>query len=109
METLRWVLLIGTEIIFWCGLVAFFVLRYAFNRPDLSRYVIGFVIVEHVALLTFGIVDYLLTNRWDTYQTIIAFILIYMLIWGKKDIRKLDAWIAHKVVPAWRTVRRSRD
>lgn len=97
METLRWVLLIGTEIVFWGGLVAFFVLRYAFDRPDLSRYVIGFVIAEHVALLTFGVVDYLRTGRWESYQTIIVVILVYMLVWGRKDLGKLDAWIARRV------------
>jgi hypothetical protein len=49
VNTLRWVLLGGTEVIFWSGLIAFFALRYGLRRPDLSRLVLVFVIGEHVA------------------------------------------------------------
>lgn len=97
VESLRWVLLIGTEIVFWGGLAAFFTIRYVADRPDQSRYVIGFVIVEHVALLVFGVVDYLRTGRWESYQTIIAVVLGYMLIWGRSDLAKLDGWIGRRV------------
>ena len=54
MNTLRWALLLGTEVIFWSGLITFFALRYGLKRPDLSRGVLVFVIGEHVALLAFG-------------------------------------------------------
>jgi hypothetical protein len=73
--SLRWMLLIATEVIFWTGLAAFFALRYGLKRPDLSRWVVVFVVAEHVALLVFGVVDFLRTGRWDTYQTLIAGIL----------------------------------
>jgi hypothetical protein len=95
--SLRWVLLIATEVIFWTGLIAFFALRYGLKRPDLSRLVIVFVVAEHVALLLYGIVDFLITGRWDTYQSIIAGILGYMLIFGRKDLNRLDGWVARRV------------
>jgi hypothetical protein len=95
--SLRWVLLIATEVIFWTGLIAFFALRYGLKRPDLSRLVIVFVVAEHVALLLYGIVDFLITGRWDTYQSIIAGILGYMLIFGRKDLIRLDGWVARRV------------
>jgi hypothetical protein len=95
--SLRWVLLIATEVIFWTGLVAFFTLRYGLKRPDLSRLVIVFVVAEHVALLLYGLIDFLLTRRWDTYQSIIAGILTYMLIFGRKDLARLDGWVARRV------------
>jgi hypothetical protein len=97
LDTLRWVLLIATEVIFWSGLVAFFALRYGLKRPDLSRVVLIFVIAEHVALLAFGMVDFLRTGTWSAYQSIIATILIYMLIWGRKDLVRLDGWVARRV------------
>lgn len=97
MNTLRWVLLIATEVIFWTGLVAFFALRYGLKRPDLSRLVMIFVIGEHVALFLFGVVDFIRTRTWDLYQGIIVGILVYALIWGRKDLNRLDGWVARRV------------
>ena len=97
MSTLRWVLLGATEVIFWVGLIAFFTLRYRLNRPDLSRLVLIFVIAEHVALFVFGVVDFIRTGTWDLYQTIIVGILAYALIWGRKDLNRLDGWVARRV------------
>lgn len=67
--------------IFWAGLVSFFALRYGLKRPDLSRFVIIFCHREHIALLVFGVVDFIRTGTWSLYQTIIASILAYVLIW----------------------------
>ena len=86
-----------TELIFWTGLIAFFALRYGLKRPDLSRLVLVLVIAEHVALLVFGVVDFLRTGTWSVYQSIIAGILTYMLIWGKRDLNRLDGWVARRV------------
>ena len=97
MSTLRWVLLVGTEVIFWSGLISFFALRYGLKRPDLSRLVLVLVIGEHVALLAFGVVDFMRTGTWSLYQTIIASILAYMLIWGRRDLDRLDRWVARRV------------
>jgi hypothetical protein len=97
MDTLRWVLLGATEVIFWTGLASFFAHRYWLKRPDLSRYVIIFVIAEHVALLLFGVYDLIRTGTWSAYEGIIAGILIYMLVWGRKDLLRLDGWVARQV------------
>jgi hypothetical protein len=97
MNTLRWVLLVGTEVIFWSGLITFFALRYWLNRPDLSRLVLVFVIGEHVALLLFGVVDFARTGTWSLYQSIIVSILVYMIIWGRRDLERLDGWVARRV------------
>jgi hypothetical protein len=91
------VLLGVTELIFWTGLIAFFALRYGLKRPDLSRLVLVLVIAEHVALLVFGVVDFLRTGTWSVYESIIAGILTYMLIWGKRDLNRLDGWVARRV------------
>jgi hypothetical protein len=97
LNTLRWALLGATEVIFWSGLITFFALRYGLKRPDLGRLVLLFVIGEHIALLVFGVVDFIRTGTWDAYQTLIAGILVYMLIWGRKDLDKLDGWVARRV------------
>jgi len=97
VNTLRWALLGATELIFWSGLIAFFALRYRFNRPDLSRFVLIFVIAEHVALFVFGVVDFMLTRTWSVYQSVIAGILAYMFIWGRKDLDRLDGWVARRM------------
>src|SRR3982074_1306105 len=97
MNTLRWALLIGTEVIFWSGLIAFFALRYGLKRPDLRRLVLIFVVGEHVDLLVFGVVDFARTGTWSVYQTVIVSILAYVLIWGRRDLDKLDGWVARRV------------
>jgi TctA family transporter len=97
MNSLRWALLGATEVIFWSGLVAFFALRYGLKRPQLSYVVLAFVIAEHVALLVFGLVDFARTGTWSLYQTVIAGILGYMLIWGRMDLNRLDGWVAQRV------------
>ena len=106
MNTLRWALLLGTEVIFWSGLVAFFGLRYGLKRPDLSRLVLLLIIGEHLALLIYGVVDFMRTGAWSVYQTTIAAILAYMLIWGRKDLDRLDGWVARRV-ERWQTRRGS--
>ena len=97
MNTLRWILLLGTEVIFWAGLISFFALRFGLKRPDLSRLVLFFVVGEHIALLAFGVIDFMRTETWSLYQSIIAGILGYMLIWGRKDLDRLDRWVARRV------------
>src|ERR1700687_993332 len=97
MSTLRWAPLGAPEVIFWVGLIAFFPLRYRLNRPDLSRLVLIFVIAEHVALFVFGVVDFIRTRTWDLYQGIIVGILLYAMIWGRKDLKRLDGWVALRV------------
>src|SRR3982074_1911480 len=108
MNTLRWALLLGTEVVFWLGLITFFALRYGLKRPDLSRLVLVFVIGEHVALLLFGIVDFFGTRTWGIYQSMIAGILTYMLIWGRKDLARLDGWVARRV-QRWQSGREQRS
>jgi hypothetical protein len=98
MNTLRWVFLGATEVVFWTGLIAFFALRYGLKRPDLGRLVLIFVIAEHVALLAFGMFDLISTRTWSVYEGVIAGILGYMMIWGKKDLNRLDGWVARRVL-----------
>lgn len=105
MNTLRWVLLAATEVIFWSGLITFFALRYVWKRPDLSRVVLFLVIGEHIALLLFGVIDFVRTGTWSVYQSIIVGILVYMVIWGRKDLAKLDRWVA-RLVDRWQSRRR---
>src|ERR1700682_1303340 len=104
MGTLRWVRLRAPEVIFWLGLIGFFTLRYRLNRPDLSRLVLIFVIAAHVALFVFGVVDFIRAGTWALAQTIIVGILAYALIWGRRDLNRLDGWVAKRVL-GWQSKR----
>jgi hypothetical protein len=75
------------------------------KRPDLGRLVLIFVIAEHVALLGFGVYDLLRTGTWSVYQGVIVAILCYMLIWGRRDLERLDRWVARRV-QLWQSRRR---
>ncbi len=81
----------------WSGLIGFFALRYGLKRPDVSRPVLVLVVAEHIALLAFGVVDFVRTGTWSLYETAIAGVLTYMLIWGRKDLDRLDGWVGRRV------------
>ena len=44
-----------------------------------------------------GVWDYAATGQVSTYTMFIVALLAYGLIWGKRDLRRLDAWMARKV------------
>jgi hypothetical protein len=97
----RWTFLIGAEIIFWCSIIGFFVLRYMFQLKKAS-FIAGIVVlVNELFILTLGVIDYVETGTISQFQIIIVIILLYMIFYGKKDLRKLDFFIQRQVAK-WR-------
>jgi hypothetical protein len=96
----KWILAIGLEAGFWIMLAAFLILRYRYGMEGVTRlFVIG-VVVDTAGLLGLGVWDYLSTGNVSTYTLFIAALLVYALVWGKKDLKRLDAWMARKLAPA---------
>ncbi|WP_369901869.1 hypothetical protein [Bacillus manliponensis] len=97
----RWAFLIGAEIIFWCSVMSFFLLRYMFKLKKAS-FIAGIVLLlNEIFILSLGIIDYLETGKFSQFQIIIVIILLYAIFYGKKDLRKLDFFI-QKQVAKWR-------
>ncbi|MFJ8530538.1 hypothetical protein [Bacillus sp. NPDC094106] len=97
----RWYFLIGAEIVFWTSAIGFFVLRYGF-RLQKASFIAGIVLLlNEVFILALGAIDYYHTGQFSNFQIITVIILLYALLYGKKDLKKLDIWV-QKLVARWR-------
>jgi hypothetical protein len=96
---LKWILALGLEAGFWLMLAGFLLLRYRYGMESVTRlFVIG-VVVDTLGLLALGVWDYASTGNVSSYTLFIFALLVYALVWGKKDLRRLDAWMAARFTP----------
>ena len=96
---IKWILAIALEAGFWIMLAAFLVLRYRFGLEGITRlFAIG-VVLDTAGILALGVWDFASTGEVSGYTLFIAALLFYALTWGKKDLKRLDAWMARKIRP----------
>jgi hypothetical protein len=96
---LKWALAIGFEAAFWLMLAAFLVLRYRFGLEGVTRlFVIG-VVIDTAGIIGLGVWDLVATGTVSGYTVFIAALIGYSLTFGKKDMRKLDRWMAATLRP----------
>jgi hypothetical protein len=96
---LKWILAIGLEAAFWIMLAAFLVLRYRYGMEGITRlFVIG-VVIDTAGLVGLGVWDFATTGRVSAYTIFIGALLLYALTAGKKDMKRLDAWMARRLAP----------
>jgi hypothetical protein len=96
---LKWALAIGFEAAFWLMLAAFLVLRYRFGLEGVTRlFVIG-VVIDTAGIVGLGVWDLVATGAVSGYTLFIAALIGYSLTYGKKDMRKLDRWMAETLRP----------
>jgi hypothetical protein len=99
---LKWILAIALEAGFWLMLGAFLVLRYRYGLESVTRlFVIG-VVLDTAGLLALGVWDFATTGNVNAYTLFIAGLLAYALTLGKRDLARLDAWMARKISPRGR-------
>lgn len=90
-------LAIGLEAGFWTMLAAFLLIRYRFGVESITRWFVIGVVIDTAGIAALGVWDYAATGQVSTYTMFIVALLAYGLIWGKQDLRRLDAWMARKV------------
>jgi drug/metabolite transporter (DMT)-like permease len=93
---LKWALAIGFEAAFWLMLAAFLVLRYRFGIEAVTRYFVIGVVLDTLGILGLGLWDFVETGRVSGYTIFIAALLGYSFTYGKKDMRRLDRFIAER-------------
>ena len=93
----KWLFLIGAEVSFWLLSGAFLVLRYWFGSDRGSLVLLGLIILDNLFILGLGVLDYLSTGEFAVYQLAIAAVLVYGLTFGKKDMKRLDAYLKKRV------------
>jgi hypothetical protein len=96
---IKWVLAIGLEAAFWIMLAAFLVLRYRFEMEGVTRLFVVGVVLDTLGLVALGVWDFAVTGEVSTYTMVIAGLLIYALTLGKRDMKRLDAWMARRLTP----------
>jgi hypothetical protein len=96
---IKWILAIGFEAAFWIMLAAFLVLRYRYGMEGVTRLFVVGVMLDTLGLLALGVWDFASTGAVSAYTLFIGGLLLYALTWGKKDLRRLDAWMARKLTP----------
>jgi hypothetical protein len=96
---LKWILAIALEAGFWLMLAAFLILRYRYGMEGITRLFVVGIVLDTLGILGLGVWDFANTGKASGYTVFIAALLAYALTWGKKDLRRLDAWMARKVQP----------
>lgn len=89
--------LIISEVIFWVFVVLALLFRYWFRMKKASLVAFIILILEEIAVLFLGVLDYIHMGTFSSFQVIIVIFIIYGLIFGKSDLKKLDRWIKKKV------------
>jgi chromate transport protein ChrA len=96
---LKWILAIGLEAAFWIMLAGFLVLRYRYGMEGVTRlFVIG-VAIDTAGLLGLAVWDFAANGNVNTYTIFIGAILVYAFTAGKRDMKRLDAWMERRMAP----------
>ena len=93
----KWVLLVGAEASFWLLSGLFLVLRYWVGLDRLSMVLLALILVDNLVILGLGLLDYLYTGVFATYQFAIIAVLLYGITFGKRDFARLDAYLKRRV------------
>jgi hypothetical protein len=96
---LKWILAIALESAFWLMLAAFLVLRYRYAMEQVTRlFVIG-VVLDTAGLIALAVWDFAANGTVNSYTIFIGALLAYALTAGKRDMKRLDAWMARRLAP----------
>ena len=90
-------MLLGAETSFWLLSVVFLVLRYLAGFDRASIVFLVLIVLDNLVILGLGIMDYLLTGEFETYQITIVIVLLYGVTFGKRDFKRLDAYLKRKI------------
>ena len=93
----KWALLVGAEASFWLLSGVFLVLRYWAGLDRLSVVFLVLIVADNLVILGLGVLDYLYTGEFATYQFAIAAVLLYGVTLGKRDFKRLDAYLKRKI------------
>lgn len=89
----RWNLLILAEIFFWISLFIATTLRYWFEKPKAALLVFILTLVNELWILYLGVLDLRQTGKLSIFQIIVVIIILYTLVLGKYDLKKVDRFI----------------
>ncbi|WP_042478034.1 hypothetical protein [Bacillus ndiopicus] len=97
LHTYQWILFIGAEIISIGASLLFGITRYFFNKRTISKGFILLFILATVfeAAIAWIIYDY--TGEISSFTILTTLFVVYTIIFGLNDFRKLDRWMRMKI------------
>jgi hypothetical protein len=101
----KWAMLVGAEISFWVLSGVFLVLRYWAGLDRVSVVFLILIVMDNLVILGLGVLDYLSTGEFATYQFAIAAVLLYGVTFGKRDFARLDAYLKRKITKRKQRIR----
>lgn len=89
--------LIASEVIFWVFVSLALLLRYWFRMKKASLAAFIILILNELAVFLVGVLDYIAIGMISQFQILIIIFILYSIIFGRSDFKKLDRWIQKKV------------
>ncbi|WP_159885767.1 hypothetical protein [Paenibacillus puerhi] len=93
----RWNFLILAEAVFWISLLIAITMRYWFDKPKAALAAIMLTLINELWILFLAILDLKQTGQLSVFQIVIVILIVYTLVLGKRDLKKVDRFIHRKV------------
>ncbi|MCT2534910.1 hypothetical protein NC661_17750 [Aquibacillus koreensis] len=88
----KWIILVGSEILFWLSFIIFLLLRYWYEAKG-QVFFLWFSILNQFVNLPLGAIDYIHFRRITLFHIIIVCIYMYAIFRGPKHMLELDKLI----------------
>ena len=93
----KWWILIGLEVLAWIFTFFMFYARYGMKSNFWFKVgVIMFTITGVIPQVIIGFLNFISKWEIDWFTLIIVVLIIYGLTFGRKEVKKLDAWMQKK-------------
>ncbi len=93
----RWLILAVLEVLAWASTFLMFYARYRLRSTALFRAgVLLTILTGVIPQIGMGIINYIGTREIDLFTAVIVALILYGVTAGKKDVRRLDAWVQNK-------------
>ncbi|UFJ42890.1 hypothetical protein LOK74_10525 [Brevibacillus humidisoli] len=99
----KWTFFVLGEVIFWGSILSFLFFRYWLGLVGYSSVFLLLFLASDLWLLFIGVLDYLRTGTIETFQVVIFLFLLYAVVYGKKDLARLDSFVRRRVA-TWKGI-----
>jgi hypothetical protein len=93
----KWVILAGLEVLAWASTFLMFYARYKLKSPFMFKVsVVLLSLTGVIPQVLLGVVNVFAYKELDLFTLIIVLLLLYGFTLGKKQVKRLDAWVQTK-------------
>ncbi|WP_180960450.1 hypothetical protein [Neobacillus cucumis] len=93
----KWVILVCLEVLAWASTFFLLYARYGLKSSLWFKVAtVLFALTGVIPQVLMGIINFISTKKIDLFTLIIVLLLLYGFTFGKKQVKKLDAWAQEK-------------